>query len=92
VLNEDISWTARFPLNRSRNQLRCEGFQRSSKAADIEVLEAPVECPTTFTDVERYHGPLHVAYNRLKLDDPTLSPEGTLALAVKCVNDAIQKA
>jgi hypothetical protein len=62
-------------------------FKARAEIADIEVLEAPVECPTTMKHVERYHGPLRVAYNRLNLDDPTLSVEDILALAVKCVDD-----
>lgn len=64
-------------------------FVDSCSADGITVLEAPIECPTTMSHVERYHGPLRVAYARIRAEDPKTSQENALQLAVKCVNDTM---
>jgi hypothetical protein len=41
------------------------------------------------THVERYHAPLRVAFNRIKMEDKTLSDSEALEWAVKAVNDTV---
>jgi hypothetical protein len=64
-------------------------FVDSAAGEGISVLEAPIECPTTMSHVERYHGPLRLAYTRIRADDPSMSQENSLQMAVKCVNDTV---
>jgi hypothetical protein len=68
--------------------LMAELFVSSAIAEGIEVLEAPTECLTTMSHVERYHAPLRAAYQKIR-SDFGFEPEEALELAVKCVNDTV---
>jgi hypothetical protein len=61
----------------------------SAVAESIEVLEAPIESPATITHTERYHGPLRIAYSRIRqeLSNSATSDAEVLLFAVKAVND-----
>jgi hypothetical protein len=53
------------------------------------LLEAPVECSEEMSHVERYHAPLRVAFNRIKLKDKMLSNSEALKCAVKTLDDTV---
>ncbi len=56
-------------------------------AHGISVLEAPVQSPETMSQVERYHGPLRLAYLKIKFSLRHARQSEILQLAVKSVND-----
>jgi hypothetical protein len=68
--------------------LTAQLFVSSAIAEGIEVLEAPTECPTTMSHVERYHAPLRAAYQKIR-SDFGFEPEEALELAVRYVNDTV---
>ena len=45
-------------------------FRAPASASGIEILEAAVENPSTMKNVERYHGSLRTAFERLHCDIP----------------------
>lgn len=53
----------------------------------ISIKEVPVEAHNSIGKVERYHAPRRRAYKILRDEDPSLSPEAALQMAVKAVND-----
>jgi hypothetical protein len=63
VLDEDVFGTSR--IHQGAN-LTAEEFVSSALAEGIEVLEAPMESQATITHMERYHGPLRIAYSRIR--------------------------
>jgi hypothetical protein len=66
-----------------------EKFASSAMADGIQICEAPVESPETMSHCERYHGPLRVSFNRIKLELKDASDEDILQQAVKVVNDTV---
>jgi Reverse transcriptase (RNA-dependent DNA polymerase) len=62
-------------------------FKSLARAADVGILETPVESPASMTHVERYHGPLRDAYEKLAAMLSQESKENLLAMAVSCVNN-----
>jgi hypothetical protein len=62
-------------------------FQSLANAAEIAIIEAPVEHPSSMTHVERYHGPLRAAFEKLCTSLQSESKEDLLQLAVSCVNN-----
>ena len=65
-------------------------FRDSADAEGITLLEAPIECPSTMSHVERYHAPLRSAYNKLRDTLPRSETDiDCLQMAVKAVNDTI---
>jgi hypothetical protein len=66
-----------------------EKFMTSASAESIRVLEAPVEHPASMSHVERYHGPLRVAFARIRSELTASADEEILQFAVKCVNDTV---
>ena len=59
-------------------------------AEDIQVLQAPIESPSTITHVERYHAPLRAAYTKIRDALPKEESDADcLQLAVKSVNDTL---
>lgn len=41
-------------------------FQARSKVLDIQILEAPIECPNSLSYVELYHSPLRMAFLKIE--------------------------
>ena len=65
-------------------------FRNCTNSEGIQLLEAPVESPSTMTHVERYHAPLRSAYLKIRSDLPrTESDADCLQMAVKSVNDTV---
>lgn len=62
-------------------------FKQLAKDMAIAVKEVPVEAHNSIGKVERYHGPLRRAYRIIRAEDPSISPEAALQMAIKAVND-----
>jgi hypothetical protein len=62
-------------------------FRSLAETSSIRILEAPVECPSTMSHVERYHGPLRITFEKLSQSLPTESKEDLLQMSVNCVNN-----
>lgn len=50
-------------------------FRDSVDAEGIRLLEAPIECPSTMSNVERYHAPLRSAYYQIRETLPRTESE-----------------
>jgi transposase InsO family protein len=68
-------------------QFRSSEFRQYAKDMAISLKEVPIEAHNSIGKVERYHGPLRRAYDIIRAEDPTASPEVALQMAVKAVND-----
>ena len=55
-----------------------EEFKELADTSGITLLEAPIECPSSLSHVERYHGPLRKAYE--KIDDQAQDESKTCLL------------
>ena len=64
-------------------------FRQSASSQGIEIMEAPVESPNTMSHVERYHGPIRTAYERLEMELPSESKDYLLQMAVYGVNSTM---
>jgi len=64
-------------------------FKGLATAAGVQIIECPIESPATMSHVERYHGPLRAAYEKLKHDLSGESKESLLQMAVHCVNNTV---
>ena len=64
-------------------------FKGSASVLGINLIEAPVESPASMSVVERYHGPLRIAYQKLRRDLPKDSKTAILQWAVHCVNSTV---
>ncbi|EAQ83592.1 hypothetical protein CHGG_09996 [Chaetomium globosum CBS 148.51] len=62
-------------------------FRQNAKEMAITVKEVPIEAHNSIGKVERYHAPVRRAYEILRKEDPSASPELSLQMAVKAVND-----
>jgi hypothetical protein len=62
-------------------------FRQQAKEMAISLKEIPIEAHNSIGKVERYHAPLRRAYDILRAEDPSSSPEATLQMAIKAVND-----
>jgi hypothetical protein len=62
-------------------------FRSLTEAAGVQILEAPIECPSSMSHVERYHGPLRTTYEKLSQSLPNESKEDLLQMSVNCVNN-----
>lgn len=72
------------------SQFISKEFLENAEADGISVLTAPIECPSSMSPVERYHGPLRAAYTKIRAELPkTESDADCLQMAVKSVNDSI---
>jgi hypothetical protein len=63
-------------------------FKQNARSLSIEVKEVPVEAHNSIGKGERYHAPLRRAFETIRSDIPDISPEITLQMAVKAVNDS----
>ena len=64
-------------------------FKGLAATEGVELLEAPVESPSTMSHVERYHGPLRTAFIKLRNEISFLPKEDILQMAVYCVNNTV---
>ena len=64
-------------------------FKASVQFSGIELLEAPIESPATMSHVERYHGPLRTAFQKLQAGLPEENSTNLLQMAVHCVNSTV---
>lgn len=64
-------------------------FRGLVAAEVIELMEAPIESPSTMSHVERYHGPLRAAFTKLESELPSLSKESNIQMAIYCVNNTV---
>lgn len=65
-------------------------FLSNAEADGISVLSEAVECPCAMSHVERYHGPLRLAYQKIRSElASSESNVDCLQMAVKDVNDTI---
>ena len=64
-------------------------FKANANSAGITILEAPVESPNTMSHVERYHGPLRTAYQKLKTALPKENKVDLLQMAIYSVNNTV---
>ena len=79
-----------LPVDQSSNFVSKQ-FRDSADAEGIILLEAPIECPSTMTHVERYHAPLRAAYNKIRDSSPRSETDNDcLQMAVKAVNGMIR--
>ncbi|EGY23394.1 uncharacterized protein VDAG_04832 [Verticillium dahliae VdLs.17] len=62
-------------------------FKQSARSMAISVKEMPIEAHNSVGKVERYHAPLRRAYDIIRSEDPSTSPELALKMAVKSIND-----
>lgn len=62
-------------------------FRQNAKEMAITVKEVPIEAHNSIGKVERYHAPVRRAYEILRKEDPSASPELSLQMAIKAVND-----
>ena len=63
-------------------------FRTASSSDGIELLEAPIESPSTMSHVERYHAPLRASYEKLRMST-NCSDSELLQMAVRCVNQTV---
>jgi hypothetical protein len=61
-------------------------FMSLAETAGVEVLKAPIECPSAMSHVERYHGPLRAAYEKLAISLPNEAKEDVLQMAALCTD------
>jgi hypothetical protein len=66
---------------------RSAEFRQQAKEMAISLKEVPIEAHNSIGKVERYHAPLRRAYEILRAEDPSASPEAALQMAVKAIND-----
>ncbi|KAL0943110.1 uncharacterized protein CTRU02_200996 [Colletotrichum truncatum] len=66
---------------------RSTEFRNAARGMAIEIKEIPIEAHNSIGKVERYHTPLRRAYEIIRAEDPTITPESALQTAVKAVND-----
>lgn len=71
------------------SQFVSKEFKSSVEFAGIKLLEAPIESPGTMSHVERYHGPLRAAYEKLQTSLPSENSTDLLQMAVFAVNSTI---
>ena len=64
-------------------------FRSLADTSGITVIEAPIESPNTMSHVERYHGPLRTAYEKLAQDLPKKNANLLLQHAVYAVKSTI---
>ncbi|KAI0992456.1 hypothetical protein K3495_g15729, partial [Podosphaera aphanis] len=64
-------------------------FRDSAKLMNTEVLLKPVEAHHSLGRVERYHIPLRRVYKIISEEDPSLSKEMKLQMALKALNDTV---
>jgi hypothetical protein len=69
------------------NNFRSTEFRQSAKAMSISVKEVPIEAHNSVGKVERYHATLRRAYDIIRREDPSASPELALQMAFKAIND-----
>jgi transposase InsO family protein len=62
-------------------------FKQQAREMAIFFKKVPIEAHNSIGKVEQYHGPLRRAYNILCAEDPSVSPESLLQIAVKAIND-----
>lgn len=67
------------------SQFASKFFFNNAEEAGIEVQVAPTECPTELSTVERYHGPLRAAFERIR-SSTKMDDEDALSYAVYTVN------
>jgi hypothetical protein len=63
-------------------------FRGAAAAEGISLLPAPIECPTNMTHVERYHGPLRTAFEKIRCSGE-ITDEEALEAAMKAVYDTV---
>eukprot|EP00171_Calliarthron_tuberculosum_P011021 IDg11021t1 len=68
-------------------QFDSKKFKGSAKAQGIQVQVVPTEAHHKIGLVERYHRVVRSVYEKLKIDDPTMSRELRLSTTFRCVND-----
>lgn len=66
-----------------------EETSANAEGCGIKLIKEPVECPNSMSHVERYHGPLRSAYEKLMKDLPKSQPADILQMAVHCVNNTM---
>ena len=72
------------------SQFISKHFKDSVDAEGITLLEAPIESPSTMSNVERYHAPLRTAYSKTRESLPRSETDAEcLQIAVKAVNDTL---
>jgi len=64
-------------------------FRGLAEAEGIKIMDCPIESPATMSHVERYHGPLRTAYEKLAIDLHGETKDRLLQMAVHCVNNTV---
>lgn len=62
-------------------------FRASAEVEGIQIHEAPIENPASMSHTERYHGPLHNAFIKLKSDFRKDNDADLLQTAIYCLNN-----
>lgn len=62
-------------------------FKSTADTARIQILETPIECPGSMSHIERYHGPLRVAYEKLATELKGERKDDLLKMAVSATNN-----
>ena len=63
-------------------------FKDRARAEGVVVKIVPTEAHHKIGKVERYHEVVRRVYEKLKHDDPTMSPELRLSTTFRCINDS----
>lgn len=71
------------------SQFRYNDFWKVSDAFGIQVVQEPTEHPAAMSHVERYHGPLLVAFNKISQDIPNAKLSEIIQMAVHCVSNTV---
>ena len=69
-------------------QFDAKSFRDNAKAAGVYVEIVPTEAHNKIGKVERYHSVVRRVYEKLKTDDPDMSPELRLSTTFRCINDS----
>jgi len=64
-------------------------FRGLAEAEGIKIIDCPIESPASMSHVERYHGPLRTAYEKLAHDLQGETKDRLLQMAVHCVNNTV---
>jgi hypothetical protein len=70
-------------------QFKSPRWKELTDATGIELILSGVESHNSIGPGERYHGPLRRIFQKVRYDYPNLTPDISLRLAVKAMNDTM---